>query len=208
MGAEPAQEIGAPLAALVGFKPHLLPMALVFAGDADALAHRSIEAVQQLLQGVFTEGSAAAELGLNLALHHQIAVAADRRSGLGVGRQPQAEVRGRLSPHQASAEAALDRGEAHGTIGQGVQLGLGWKLSWQLTAEGQRQVVLYRKAGGDRPGQDHRFSHHRPRWARFADLQHRFAVPAADAPFRQIHQQRALADAPLTTTVEQLIQVG
>ena len=55
------------MAALVGFEPHLLPVALVFAGDADAFAHWAIKTAEQLLQRVFTEGRIAAQLRLDLA---------------------------------------------------------------------------------------------------------------------------------------------
>ena len=46
------------------FEPHLLPVALVFAGDADAFAHCAIKTAEQLLQRVFTEGRIAAQLRL------------------------------------------------------------------------------------------------------------------------------------------------
>ena len=94
-----------------------------------------------------------------MALHHQIAVAANRGGGLHIGRQSQAEVGGRLGAHQPTAEAALNSGEAHGPLGQGLELSGRWQVCRRLAAIGQGQALLDAEAGGDGPGEHHRLGH-------------------------------------------------
>ena len=62
----------------MGLEPHLLPVALVLPGDADAFAHSGVELLQQLLQLLGIQRGAAIQDRRDLTLHHQIAVAADR----------------------------------------------------------------------------------------------------------------------------------
>ena len=49
---------------------------------------------------------------------------------------------GRLGAHQPTAEAALDSGEAHGPLGQGLELSGRWQLCRRLAAIGQGQALL------------------------------------------------------------------
>ena len=99
LGPQLAQKFRLPLASAVGFKPHLLPVALIFAGYADSFAHGTIKLLDQGPYLRLVEHRPAAELGTDLALHHQIAVTANRGGGLHIGRQSQAEVGGRLGAH-------------------------------------------------------------------------------------------------------------
>ena len=56
LGSQPAEKIGVPALIVVLFKPNLLPMTLVFPGNGDAFANRSIELFQKLLQVFFGTG--------------------------------------------------------------------------------------------------------------------------------------------------------
>ena len=93
LGAQPTQEQGSPVLLAVVVEPHLLPVALILPGNADAFAHGGVELLEQRLQLLGAERCAALQHRRDLTLHHQIAVAADRRGGLHVGVEPEAEMR-------------------------------------------------------------------------------------------------------------------
>ena len=91
--AKPAKEQPGPLLLLLLLEPHLQPMALILPGDLKALAHRTLQLREQGGEVLLGQGWLTAPQGLKLALHQKIAVASDRRCGLHVGPQPEAEVR-------------------------------------------------------------------------------------------------------------------
>ena len=113
-----------------------------------------------------------------------------------------------LRAHQAPAEAALDRREAHGSIGQSLELGDGGQIRRQLAPIGQGKAMLHAEACGDGTGQDHRLSHQLPGGARFCDLQLGLPFVVADAALRQIHQQSTAGQAPLAAAFQQPVEVG
>ena len=80
----------------MGFKPDLLPVALVIAADLNPLAQGVIQLLEQLSELLGGQNGLASGLGRQLALGDQVAVAANRGGDLHVGRQAQAEVGRRL----------------------------------------------------------------------------------------------------------------
>ena len=102
-------------------KPDLLPVALVFAGDLLHLAKGCLQFAQQAGEAGLVHGVGAMAQGFELALGHQIAIAANRRGGLHVGVQGQGEMGTRSNTKLAAAEAPFDGAVAHGTRGQAFQ---------------------------------------------------------------------------------------
>ena len=175
LGPQPAQKLPLPLLAAMALEPHLLPVALVFSADLNHLPLGAFQLIQQLLHLVGIEGNAAVEQGGQLTLHQQVAIAPNRRGGLHVAIEGQAEVGAGAGAAVAPAEATADGGVANRPLGQGRQLCGRGQFRRQLGAIGQSQALGLAELSHHRAGQDHRFCHHQAGRARFGDLQGGFA---------------------------------